>query len=185
MLGIRRILLYTYTPSTYQRPTIIPPHQTNENSSPTPHPYTGTRIPATVDEIRCISEIIPKELVIPLDSADDVLAKPDAEGISVASALDRLSNQHPTIPHIACHGQQDTLNPLSSGFLLRDGKLTMLEIMRNRVDESTLLAFLSACETARVAGPFAHQAIHLAASMLFAGFKSVVATMWCVLVCCI
>ena len=170
----------------------------------TPHPYTGTRIPATVEEIRYISKIVPKKLVIPLDSADDVLADPEARGMSVASALNRLFNEHPTIMHIASHGQQDSLNPLESGFLLRDGKLTMLEIMRHPVGSSretshdmrtatpttttsatsTFLAFLSACETARVTGPFAHQTIHLAASMLFAGLKSVVATMWYVRLRC-
>ena len=56
--------------------------------------------------------------------------------MSVASALNRLFNERPTVMHIASHGQQDSLNPLESGFLLRDGKLTMLEIMRHPVGSS-------------------------------------------------
>jgi CHAT domain-containing protein len=40
------------------------------------------------------------------------------------------------------------------------------------------LAFLSACETAQGDRQQPDQAIHLAASMLYAGFKSVIATMW-------
>jgi CHAT domain-containing protein len=39
-------------------------------------------------------------------------------------------------------------------------------------------AFLSACETAKGDHDYADEAVHLAASMLFAGFKSVIATMW-------
>jgi CHAT domain-containing protein len=40
------------------------------------------------------------------------------------------------------------------------------------------LAFLGACETAKGDREQSDQAIHLAATMLFVGFKSVVATMW-------
>ncbi|KAI0088456.1 CHAT domain-containing protein [Irpex rosettiformis] len=163
-----------------------------------PHPYTGTHIPATVEEIRCVSKIVPKELVVTLDAADDALADPpEAGGISVATALARLSEeQTTTILHIASHGQQNASDPLSSGFLLRDGKLTILDLMRHqRLEEeegeegegegeekerrgTPLLAFLSACETARVGKDYAHEAVHLAATMLFVGFKSVVGTMW-------
>ena len=40
------------------------------------------------------------------------------------------------------------------------------------------LAFLSACETAMGADELSDEAMHLAASLLFAGFRGVVATMW-------
>jgi CHAT domain-containing protein len=40
------------------------------------------------------------------------------------------------------------------------------------------LAFLSACETAKGDNEQPDQAMHLAAAMLFSGFKSIVATMW-------
>jgi CHAT domain-containing protein len=40
------------------------------------------------------------------------------------------------------------------------------------------LAFLSACETAKGDREQPDQAIHLAATMLFVGFKSVIGTMW-------
>ena len=40
------------------------------------------------------------------------------------------------------------------------------------------LAFLSACETAMGAEDLPDEAMHLAASLLFAGFGGVVATMW-------
>jgi CHAT domain-containing protein len=44
--------------------------------------------------------------------------------------------------------------------------------------KGAFLAFLSACETAKGDRNQPDQAIHLAATMLFVGFKSVVASMW-------
>jgi CHAT domain-containing protein len=40
------------------------------------------------------------------------------------------------------------------------------------------LAFLSACETAEDDKKVSDEAMHLAATLLFAGFRGVVATMW-------
>jgi CHAT domain-containing protein len=44
--------------------------------------------------------------------------------------------------------------------------------------KDAVFAFLSACETAKGDTEQPDQAIHLAAAMLFVGFKSIVATMW-------
>jgi CHAT domain-containing protein len=41
-----------------------------------------------------------------------------------------------------------------------------------------MFAFLSACETAKGDRSQPDQAVHLAASLLFCGFRSVIATMW-------
>lgn len=146
-------------------------------------PYSGARIPATVDEIRHVSDILPNNLLVPLDHADDVLANTTSGGISVTAALESLSSSNAvSILHIASHGQQDFQSPLNSGFLLRDGKLTILQLMERCLPgEKTFLVFLSACETAKVSHEFAHETVHLAAAMMFAGFKSVVGTMWYVL----
>jgi CHAT domain-containing protein len=81
------------------------------------------------------------------------------------------------IVHLACHGVQDLDDPLQSGFCLGDGKLTVSELMEVKLDRA-FLAFLSACETAKGDKNQPDQAIHLAAAMLFCGFRSVVATMW-------
>lgn len=79
--------------------------------------------------------------------------------------------------HLACHGHQDPTQPLASGFVMSDGMLTIAKLMSLNLDRA-FLAFLSACDTAKgdVAQP--DQAIHLAAAMLFAGFRSVIGTMW-------
>jgi CHAT domain-containing protein len=79
--------------------------------------------------------------------------------------------------HIACHGIQDQANALSSGFCLSDGNLTVSRLMELDLKD-VFFAFLSACETAKGDENQPDQIVHLAATMLFVGFPSVVATMW-------
>jgi CHAT domain-containing protein len=88
-------------------------------------------------------------------------------------ALERHSAH---ILHLACHGQQ-AKNALESAFLLSDGRLTIQDLMAIRLPDP-VLAFLSACQTATGSEDVPDQAVHLAASMLFCGFRSVVGTMW-------
>jgi hypothetical protein len=68
-------------------------------------------------------------------------------------------------------------NAMQSSFCLGDGQLTIARLMQLRLND-TFLAFLSACETAKGDKDQLDQVMHLAAAMLFSGFKSVVATMW-------
>jgi CHAT domain-containing protein len=79
--------------------------------------------------------------------------------------------------HLACHGVQNLEEPHESRFCLSAGSLTVNELMKMDL-ENAFFAFLSACETAKGAEEHADEVVHLAAAMLFAGFKSVVATMW-------
>jgi CHAT domain-containing protein len=81
------------------------------------------------------------------------------------------------IVHMACHGVQSASDALSSGFCLRDGNLTVSQLMGMELSQA-FLAFLSACETAKGDAKQPDQTVHLAAAMLFAGFRSVIATMW-------
>lgn len=96
-------------------------------------------------------------------------------GATVPAVLEQLPKA--SVLHLACHGQQDTRDPLQSGFCLRDRKLTIAQLMRSNL-EGAILAFLSACETAKGDETQPDQTVHLAASMLFAGFRSVICTMW-------
>jgi hypothetical protein len=79
--------------------------------------------------------------------------------------------------HLACHGLQHRTNALESGFYLNDDKLTISKLMELQLDRPWF-AYLSACETAKGDAEQPDQVMHLAAAMLFAGFKHVVATMW-------
>lgn len=87
--------------------------------------------------------------------------------------------QDANIVHLACHGVQDDNDATQSGFCLGDGRLTISNMIELKIDHA-FLAFLSACETAKGDSQQPDQAIHLAAAMLFSGFKSVIATIWCV-----
>lgn len=95
---------------------------------------------------------------------------------ATAEALHRyLPNAN--IAHFACHGEQDRTDPLESGFLMADSKFTVAHLMEMDL-KPAFLAILSACETAKGDANQPDQVIHLAAALLFAGFPSVVATMW-------
>jgi CHAT domain-containing protein len=78
--------------------------------------------------------------------------------------------------HLACHGVQDA-DPLSSALAMQDGMLTIENMLQLDLSQA-VLAYLSACQTAKGDRNAPDQAVHLAASMLFCGFRSVVATMW-------
>jgi CHAT domain-containing protein len=93
---------------------------------------------------------------------------------SVDSVLKTLPQAH--VLHLACHGQQSA-DPLSSSFAFCDGPLPISALMKLDLPNATL-AFLSACETAKGHAKLPDQAVHLAASLLFCGFRSVIATMW-------
>jgi CHAT domain-containing protein len=84
------------------------------------------------------------------------------------------------IVHIACHGKQNTGNALSSGFCLSDESFSISRLMDLELKDA-FFAFLSACETAKGDEKQPDQTVHLAAAMLFVGFRSAVATMWLVL----
>ncbi|KAJ2927315.1 hypothetical protein H1R20_g9781, partial [Candolleomyces eurysporus] len=79
--------------------------------------------------------------------------------------------------HLACHASQDIEEPLKSGFYLHDGRLELSAIMKSHI-KSAGFAFLSACQTSTGDHKLSEEAVHLAAGMLAAGYRSVVATMW-------
>ncbi|KAJ7898373.1 TPR-like protein [Mycena leptocephala] len=90
-----------------------------------------------------------------------------------------------SVVHFACHGTQDLAHPLESGLILSDGRLKVSELMHKQEGENQenykphiSLAFLSACETAKGDRETPDEAMHLAATLLFAGFRTVVGTMW-------
>ncbi|TEB28284.1 hypothetical protein FA13DRAFT_1613157, partial [Coprinellus micaceus] len=79
--------------------------------------------------------------------------------------------------HFACHAFQDPKEPLASGFFLHDGRLELSKIIRNNF-QSAEFAFLSACQTSTGDDKLSEEAVHLAAGMVAAGYRGVIATMW-------
>jgi CHAT domain-containing protein len=129
-------------------------------------------IPEVKEEIKAVTKILMSASAIVINDASSA---PKAETI-----LEYVPATH--ILHLACHGQQDS-DPLKSHFVLDDGPLSISALMNLNLPNA-MLAFLSACETAKGDKYQPDQVVHLAASMLFCGFRSVIATMWQV-VCCI
>ena len=81
--------------------------------------------------------------------------------------------------HFSCHGILETGEPFDASLKLYQGKrLTLLEIIRSRLP-SAEFAFRSACHTAELTGNcVSGEGLHLTATAQFAGFRSVVGTMW-------
>jgi len=126
-----------------------------------------TAIPETTNEMNCIWRTIGT-------SNNGALC---LEG--EAASIDRVKlemGSHGSI-HLACHASQDLYTPLKSGFYLHDGRLELSEIMRQKFVVREM-AFLSACQTSTGDENLSEEAVHLAAGMLAAGYRSVVATMW-------
>ena len=107
---------------------------------------------------------------------DTTATKPlhDTEG-TVDAVLEDMAT-HPWV-HLACHGIQDSDDPLNSAFCLYDGRLTLDMLMTKHLPNADL-AVLSACQTATGDENLPDEAVHLAACLLAAGFKSTVATTW-------
>lgn len=135
-----------------------------EASSPG-HPH----LEKAVEEIEEVARI--------LEPLECVFIGTGPSGSQVQEVCEQLSRA--SLVHFACHGTQNLRDPLQSGFGLRDGPLTISDIMRLNIQEG-FLAFLSACETAAGDTKQPDQVVHMAAAMLFAGFRSVIASMWCV-----
>jgi len=106
-----------------------------------------------------------KEDIMHLDGSDATVNR-------VSVALDSCS-----WVHFACHGFQDPVLGMNSAFALRDGQLRLSEIASKQLSNGQF-AFLSACHAASGLKELPGEAMHLAAGLQFAGFPSVIATMW-------
>jgi len=124
----------------------------------------------TVEELKRIESHIP-------EPRDEYLVKFGTTGAptSVAGVLSYLPSI--SFAHFGCHGSQNLTRPLDSALHLEDGDLKISEIIKCRMPRASL-AYLSACETAKGDTSSPDEALHIAATMVFAGFRGVVGTMW-------
>lgn len=141
-----------------------------------PRPFKWSTLKDTVIEARTLKSILPITAINSIPPEPSLVAGSSGSALA-ADVLKALPQA--TILHLACHGYHDPIDPLGSGFVMQDKMLTLTQLMDLNLPHA-FLAFLSACETARMIEDQPDQAVHLAAAMLFAGFKSVIGTMWCV-----
>ena len=123
-------------------------------------------IPATTAEAGIIMSLLG------IDSQVKVLEDEDG---TVDAVLSNMAT-HKWV-HLACHGIQNQEDPLSSTFVLHDGRLTLETLVTKHIPDADL-AVLSACQTATGDEKLVEEAVHLTAGMLNLGYKSVIGTMW-------
>lgn len=140
-----------------------------------PKPFQGKPLDGVVPELQAIQQavgVLQQKEFFGLGCKMPMIIE-NATAKDVLRALSKVS-----ILHLACHGEQDARDALNSGFAMRDCRLRVADLLALDL-RGAFLAFLSACETARGDDRQPDQAIHLAATMIFVGFRSVVGTMWC------
>jgi CHAT domain-containing protein len=125
-----------------------------------------SRLPGTWQELDCIVNRVGSPNVKTLVESE---ATPD----NVIAGLKKSS-----FVHFACHGVQDPTNPNQSALLLaKSSRLTLSRLHQLSLPHARL-AFLSACQTAAGDETLVQESVHLAAGMLSAGYRGVIATMW-------
>ncbi|KAA1472340.1 hypothetical protein DENSPDRAFT_821087 [Dentipellis sp. KUC8613] len=132
----------------------------------------------------------PGQLPLPSTTAEVAVIQKHFHGLPIQ----RLDGFHATMAHVqdgmvnnswlhlACHAIQDRTDPMKSAFCLNDGQLELGEIIR-RSQPHAEFAFLSACQTSSGNEALSDEAVHLAAGMQLAGYRSVIATMWSIKDC--
>ncbi|KAK0474416.1 CHAT domain-containing protein [Armillaria novae-zelandiae] len=130
-----------------------------------------SRLPGTEEELQKIKDRATKVHVEYLKGTE---ATPDTvlQGMSTCNWV-----------HMACHGTQLKENSLNSTFHLhpspnssyQNGHLPLSQVIAKSFPDADF-AYLSACQTATGDLSLSEESVHLAAGMLMAGYRSVVAT---------
>lgn len=127
-------------------------------------------IPGTKEEIDHIQQLANGK--IPVLRLDDDMATIDS--------VQRGMRESRWV-HFACHRVQKVSHPTESALLLAGSShLTISNIIQLALPHADL-AFLSACQTATGDKRLQDESVHLAAGMLLAGYRGVIATMWTIM----
>ncbi|TDL21765.1 hypothetical protein BD410DRAFT_290895 [Rickenella mellea] len=171
LISLPDIAISSYTPTltaVLRNSQHVMPHRSRlkllaviQPTTPGVAPLPGTREELKIIRTHCVS-----------DSSVHVLEGSKATIAEVTSGMEECS-----WVHLACHGVQDTSHPMESGLLVHDGRIHLSKIIQKNLRRAEF-AFLSACQTATGDVSRPEEAIHLAAGMLLAGYRGVVATMW-------
>ncbi|KAK0493953.1 CHAT domain-containing protein [Armillaria luteobubalina] len=128
-------------------------------------------LPGTDEELQKIKEQVTK---VPVKCLRGEEATPDTvlQGMTTCSWV-----------HMACHATQEKAKSLDSTFHLHpspsypDGRLPLSHVIGKSFPDADF-AYLSACQTATGDESLSEESVHLAAGMLMAGYRGVVATLW-------
>ncbi|KAF7356825.1 hypothetical protein MVEN_01018000 [Mycena venus] len=146
-------------------PTLSALIQARANIQPNPHGVEALVVGCLTDELLAVQpEIAELQALGPFVNT---LVGEAATPAPVLAALQQHSHMH-----FACRAAQ-RWEPFDSAFQLYDGELQLLEVVQARLPR----ADFASCSTATGDAGTSDEAIHLAA-MQFAGFRSVVGTLW-------
>jgi CHAT domain-containing protein len=171
---------YEYVASSYT-PTLSILADANVALSREPEPFQGilavsqpnadgqAPIPKTVDEVKAF-----------IKAVDGTVAVKWLNGAEATKEAVLSGMQSSTWVHLACHARQYPLNTSESAFMLANSETLSLADISERASANGELAFLSACQTAAGDFDLSEEGVHLAAGMLVAGYRSVIATTWSV-----
>jgi CHAT domain-containing protein len=146
---------------------------------------TGTR-PMSPSNHRVLAVALPKESCLPGTKEElDLIAN----HVGTSNFMELLESkatvenviagmEESSFVHFACHGMQNHTSPNESALLLANDSQLTLSHMSQLFFPHAQLAFLSACQTATGDKKLPQEAVHLAAGMLSAGYRGVIATMW-------
>lgn len=85
---------------------------------------------------------------------------------------------HPWV-HISCHGSVDVADPFRTHFCLGNERLNLIDLLNpESCRAGSDFAFLSVCNSAGANAQSPDERLHLAAGMMLAGCRSVIATMY-------
>ncbi|KAJ7271616.1 CHAT domain-containing protein [Mycena rebaudengoi] len=79
--------------------------------------------------------------------------------------------------HLACHGEQNIIEPPKSCLQLYGGTLELETILQMSLPNAEFV-FLAACQTAKGDATLVNESFHLGGGFIAAGFQGSIATMW-------
>ncbi|KAJ7245522.1 CHAT domain-containing protein [Mycena rebaudengoi] len=79
--------------------------------------------------------------------------------------------------HLACHGEQNIMEPPKSCLQLYGGTLELETILQMSLPNAEFV-FLAACQTAKGDAALVNESFHLSGGFIAAGFQGAIATMW-------
>jgi CHAT domain-containing protein len=124
-----------------------------------PESFGMDALPEAMNEIEAISQLLPPGRRINSPHMNEKDGLSSRRGATVDDVLSHLSEAD--ILHLACHGRSEEFS-FDTGFLMTDRVLRVADL----------------CETAKPGRSVHHSAMHLASTLLYAGFHSVIGTMW-------
>ena len=171
--GMMDLVISSYTPtisSLLRSHKLKPPESLSILAVAQPEAIDGWNpLPCARHEVEIL-----RSLVTPQTQQSTVLIGSEATVNSVTEALRKC-----TWAHFACHAFQDSEQPTKSALLMHDGHLTLARVVQFPLHDAQF-AFLSACQSATGSTFLPNESVHIAAGLQFAGFRSVVGTMWAI-----